>query len=116
VRVATKHLTAILAAYALYTGMKGQNNENALFAKFAAMGSYVAATKAIAASERADTRAWATLPRALRVTDVNLPAGRYQVGLARKLEQNAPGDVHPLGEIMVPAEGKAVFTYLRPQM
>jgi hypothetical protein len=116
VRVAGKHLAAILASFALYQQLKGKNGENAFLAKMAAMGSYVAATKGIAYSERADTRAWATLPRALRVADASLPPGSYEVSLARKLEQNAPGETKVLGQIEVAADRKAIFTYLLPQM
>lgn len=116
VRVAGKHIAAIVASYTLYQQLKGKNGDNAFLAKMAAMGSYVAATKGIAYSERADTRSWATLPRALRVADASLPPGNYEVSLARKLEQNTPGELKPLGSIVVNKNGKAIFTYLLPQM
>lgn len=115
VRVATKHIFAIISSYALYKSIsKGKDDD--FFAKIAAVGSYVAATKGIAWSERADTRSWATLPRTLRLTDAKLDAGEYEVSLGLKPEQNAPGDLRPLGKINVSKNQQAIFTYLRPQL
>ena len=115
VRVATKHILAIVSAYTLYKSMsKGKDDD--FFAKLAAVGAYVAATKSIAWSERADTRSWATLPRTLRLTDAMLEPGDYDVSLGLKPEQNTPGDLRPLGKIKVSKNQQAIFTYLRPQL
>lgn len=114
VRVVMKHVLAIVAAYGVYQRLhKGQGD---FLAKMAAVGTYVAATKGIAYSERADTRAWVSLPRALRLTDASLPPGSYTVSLATKAEQNAPGDLRALGRIDVPTGHPAIFTYLAPQL
>mgnify|MGYP003392878513 FL=1 len=115
VRVAMKHAIAIVAAYALYKSMNSKG-DNEFFAKLAAVASYVAATKGIAATERADTRSWATLPRAIRLTDAALPPGEYDVSLGTKAEQNTPGDLRPLGKITVAKNERAIFTYLVPQL
>lgn len=116
VRVAMKHALAIAAAYAIYTQMKGKDGANSFIAKMAAVGSYVAATKGISYSERADTRSWATLPRTVRLTEAALPPGSYDVSLGLKAEQNTPGDLRALGKITVGKDQRAIFTYLVPQL
>jgi len=114
VRVAMKHITAIVAAMAIYKNISKGEKEN-MFAKLAAVGSYVAATKGIAYSERADTRAWQTLPRTLRMTDFKLAPGEYQVELSKKTEQNTWELKKTLGAIKV-GQKRAIFTYLLPQL
>src|SRR5690606_11210956 len=80
-RVATKHLVAIVAAMKVYQGLNKGNNSGDFLAKTAAMATYVGASKGIAAMEKADIRAWNTLPQAFRMTEVKLPPGKYQLAL-----------------------------------
>ncbi|GHU00427.1 hypothetical protein FACS1894186_0940 [Alphaproteobacteria bacterium] len=76
-RLTAKHAAAIAAAYLLWKQMGG-SQAGAL----AALLSYHGAAAAIAESERADTRGWATLPRAVRVARLaGVPAGRYTARL-----------------------------------
>lgn len=114
VRLAMKHIAAIAAAMGTYYSLN-KDGKNGFIAKVAAMGVYVAATKGIALTERADTRSWATLPKFLRLTDAQLPPGAYEVSMALKPDRNAPGDLRPLGKIEVVKGQRAIFTYLKPQ-
>ena len=99
-RLATKHLTAILASFTTYNLMKEKSG--AFFAKQAALLQYMAASKGIAASEQADTRFWSTLPADIRVVEFSLPKGKYM------LKANVSGPNHSasysLGEIVVSNE------------
>lgn len=115
VRVATKHALAIVSAYALYKSLNS-DGKNEFIAKMAAVGSYVAATKGIAYSERADTRSWATLPRHLRLTDAAIAEGDYTVSMATMPEQGAPEVLRELGKITIAKGQRAIFTYLKPQL
>jgi hypothetical protein len=78
-RVAAKHVAAIAGAYATYRMMGGEEKD--FFAKTAAIASYLAASKLIAASEKADTRFWSTLPHTIRVIEGDLPPGHYTAEL-----------------------------------
>jgi tetratricopeptide (TPR) repeat protein len=78
-RVAVKHILAIVAAMKVYRMSQGKGD---LLAHAAAMATYVASSKGIAAMEKADTRHWTTLPQALRMTELSLPPGNYQLALA----------------------------------
>lgn len=75
VRLATKHITAIVASYGTYKLIKKSSGE--FFAKSAAVIQYLGASKAIANSERADTRHWSALPSTIRMTDLYLKPGDY---------------------------------------
>jgi len=77
-RVATKHVTALIAAYAIY---KTQSKNNEFFALAAATLSYAAANKGIEMSERADTRYWSSLPLDFQVSSHRLPKGEYALFL-----------------------------------
>lgn len=114
VRVATKHIVAILGAMAIYKNMSKDGKENP-FAKFAAMGSYIAAAKGIKYSERADTRSWQTLPRTLRMGEFALKEGSYKAHIARKSDQNTWAELRFLGDVLASKE-KAIFSYSLPQM
>jgi hypothetical protein len=103
-RVALKHLTAIIAAYAIYKNMK---EKNPLMAKWAATGSYLAAAKGIAASEKADTRHWSTLPRNIRLADLHLKKGTYTL----KVRDTSSGKITNLGQINVDGKQKNLFSY-----
>lgn len=83
-RVALKHAAAIVAAYATYRALKGNNKDNDFIARSAALLEYVAASKGIAATERADTRFWSLLPGAVRLSEVGLAPGKYSYEILSK--------------------------------
>ncbi len=116
VRVLMKHVTAILAAQALYQSVKSSSKDNEFLAKMAALGAYVAATKGIAASERADTRAWVTLPRGLRVAELKLAPGTYEAFYTPNPDEKAQEPGRLLGKVTVPEGKRAIFTHLVPQL
>ena len=78
-RLALKHITAIVAAYGTYRALKGKDRSNDFFAKQAAVIQYAASTKTIEATEKADLRYWSTLPHNIRLSHVQLPVGKYRV-------------------------------------
>lgn len=88
VRVALKHVVAIVAAYQTFQNMKGKNNENELIAKTVAFAQYMASAKAIAASEKADIRHWSTLPGIINLADLYLPLGTYEIALRNVVDNN----------------------------
>ena len=104
--MAVKHLLAIVASMQVYSNLK-KNGE--LIAKTAAMATYVASSKGIAAFEKADTRHWTTLPQAFRMSEFHLPTGKYKVGVS--LVGGAPADVRILGDIQVSDSGKVIHTF-----
>lgn len=114
VRVAMKHVAAILGAMAVYKSMNKDGKENP-FAKYAAIASYLAASKGIKYSERADTRSWQSLPRTLRMGEFKVKAGNYKIHIVRKAEQNSWVELRALGDVLATKE-KAIFTYSLPQM
>jgi hypothetical protein len=77
VRVAGKHLSALLASYTLYNSQKEKLGD--LFAMGAAILSYQAANRAIQLSESADLRSWQTLPDSIRFGRIKLPVGIYKI-------------------------------------
>lgn len=79
-RLVIKHLTAIMASYATYKALKNSGKASFL-AKQAAVLQYLAASKGIEASEKADIRYWSTLPATIRFADISVPAGNYQLTL-----------------------------------
>jgi hypothetical protein len=85
-RVAAKHVAAIAGAYATYRMMGGEEKD--FFAKTAAIASYLAASKLIAASEKADTRFWSTLPHTIRVVEGDLRPGHYSAELVIEEGEN----------------------------
>ncbi len=103
-RVAVKHILAIVAAMQVHNNLK---KNGAFIAGAAAMATYIGASKGIAAMEKADTRHWTTLPGALRMTELNLSAGTYQVAVAIK----GDGNQKILGNIQVNGSGKAIHTF-----
>lgn len=112
-RVAVKHLIAIVAAMQVYrTLKKGNDAASDFLAKTAAMGTYIGASKGIAALEKADVRHWTTLPQAFRLSEFNLPVGTYQVGISvfegDKPKENA---TKSLGSFTVNESGKAIHTF-----
>ncbi|MBL7666210.1 MAG: hypothetical protein JNM93_13825 [Bacteriovoracaceae bacterium] len=105
-RVAIKHLVAILAAHKIYESNK-QNNP--LAAKYFALASYLAASRGIAASEKADVRYWSTLPNSLRISQLALPAGEYEVSAEIKSEKSSQAKT--LGTVTVTPKGQNIFSY-----
>jgi tetratricopeptide (TPR) repeat protein len=81
VRVALKHLAAIITAYKTYQVSGGDDNA---LARFTALATYLAGTKAIAASESADTRHWTSFPANIHMQQFNLEQGEYIVKLSKE--------------------------------
>ncbi len=77
-RVATKHVAALVASYAIY---KNQAKNSEFLALAAASLSYAAANRGIEASESADTRYWSSLPLDYQVNSFHLPKGEYNLFL-----------------------------------
>ena len=96
IRLALKHLTAIAASYGTYSLMKGKNEENDFFARNAALIQYMAASKAIDASEKADIRQWRTLPKSFWILDTFVPEGEYHLFL---LDEEISPEEKFMGEI-----------------
>lgn len=97
-RLATKHLTSIIAAIATYNVAKPNMGEG--FAKLAAMAQYATTLQVIKSSERADTRYWSTLPADIRLANVYLPKGKYSVK-AKIQKGSEVGRVIHLGEVEI---------------
>ena len=81
-RLLIKHLSALAASYGTYQALKSDGEEGGdQFAATMASVQYIAASKGIEKSERADTRYWSTLPEQIRLIDLRLPEGKHQVQL-----------------------------------
>ena len=94
VRVGLKYLTAIVGAVVVYSNMNNADLAGDNFiAQAAAMATFLAASKAIAATERADTRNWMTLPGAIYSIDMNLPEGSYQLQLGKDNQSVQLGNI-----------------------
>ncbi len=76
-RVAAKHLTALLASYATYKGLKEKMGNG--FALLSGIAGYNIASRGIEESERADLRSWITLPNQVRMNSFRLSPGNYEV-------------------------------------
>lgn len=76
IRVAGKHMTALLASYAIYNANK---NKGDLISMGLASMSYAAANKGIEMSEKADLRSWQTLPQNYKITSLSLLPGEYTI-------------------------------------
>lgn len=96
VRLASKHVAAITSAYIAYTTAL-QNGTPRPFAQLVATSLYVAASRGIALSEKADLRSWHSLPHTIGMAALSLPPGTYQV----KLLKNHQGEktIHPLPDM-----------------
>lgn len=75
-RVAGKHMAALLASYAIYNTNK---NKGDLIAMGMASMAYTAANKGIEMSEKADLRSWQTLPQNFKATSTSLSPGEYKI-------------------------------------
>lgn len=105
IRLASKHAAAIAASFATYKALGGGQRQENFLAKNAAMVQYIGAAKAIEESEKADTRNWSTLPNEIRLVDLDLTPGAYQLEIT-------VGDNEKLflGEITVnPSETPQLF-------
>lgn len=78
-RLATKHITALVAAYGIYKVTKKKSGD--FLANAAAALSYAASNKAIEASEKADLRSWSLLPHHYKITTLDLEDGQYELVL-----------------------------------
>lgn len=98
-RLALKHATALVSAYASYrTAIKAGTPKFMAF--FIGQGIYIAASKGIAMSEQADLRQWSVLPHDLRMGSLSLPEGDYVLFL-EKTGPDGGKQVTRLGNITV---------------
>lgn len=110
VRVALKHIAAIVAAFQVYRQLS-RGNDGDFLAKTAALATYVGASKGIAAMEKADVRHWTTLPQALRMYELKLSPGSYKVAVGTYSGDKAPdAPAKILGDVVVKNSSKAIFT------
>lgn len=79
-RIVAKHIAAISASYVTYQAFRSSEGDNSV-ARSLALLQYVAASRAIVASERADLRYWSLLPQDIRLTSFTLAPGEYFVEL-----------------------------------
>jgi hypothetical protein len=109
-RIATRHILAIVTAMKVYQTINSKSGD--FLAKTAAMGTYVAAAKGIAALEKADTRHWTTLPQALRIAEISLKSGAYKLGVGAYSGNKSPdAPTKILGDFQVKDSGKSIFTF-----
>ena len=87
-RLALKHLTAIAASYATYSLAKGKDGNNEFLARNMAVLQYMAASKAIANSEKADIRQWSTLAKSFWLLDTFVPKGNYRLFISSKKQDS----------------------------
>ena len=78
IRVALKHITAIVSSFLTYKAMS-KDKKNNFLARSIAVSQYLIASKAIAKSERADIRYWSSLPKEFRMVSLYLPKGEYDL-------------------------------------
>ncbi len=84
-RLGSKHLTALITSYLTYQGLK---KKDAFVARTSAYLQYLALTKAIKASEKADTRYVSTLPQSQRMAFSCVSAGKKTIQvLLRSIDQ-----------------------------
>lgn len=107
-RIAMKHVLAIIAAYQTYQSVKRNSDE--LFAKPAALATYLLAAKTIKESERADTRQWSTLPSQIFLAEFQLRPGEYKLRAVSK-DLKKPIEV---GKLTVQSTKKDIFSYRLP--
>ena len=82
-RLAAKHIAAIISAYASYKKALSFGLPS-FFAGTLAASLYVAANRAIAASEKADLRSWFSLPHSISTTSLPLPPGTYHLSMEKE--------------------------------
>jgi hypothetical protein len=74
-RLAAKHLTAFMTAYAAYTAAQRRNDTMGMLLATAA---HAVAVAGINGSETADVRYWSTLPSDIRMAHLPLAEGKYK--------------------------------------
>lgn len=84
-RLATKHLTAILSAYGTYK-LLAKDSGSDFLATNVAVVQYAGLARSIAASEKADTRQWSTLPQNIFIYSIPLAPGEYHPHLKIKMK------------------------------
>ena len=106
-RLAMKHFAAILSSYLTYQAMMRDKSQK-YWAKITALAQYLALTKAIEASETADTRYWSSLPATVHLADAYLKKGNYraQVVIKRTDNQSALPRIYPLGKFNIEKENQ----------
>ena len=104
-RLAMKHFAAILSSYLTYQAMI-KDKDQMYWAKITALAQYLALTKAIEASETADTRYWSSLPSTIHMADTFLKKGNYraQVVIKRTDKNAVDSRVYPLGNFNIESE------------
>ena len=110
-RLAAKHAVAIVAAYLVYQKNK---KDNEFMGKLLAVAQYALSAKAIAATEKADIRFWATLPADYRLADFYLSPGNYKLSVEVLNERGEEQRTIPLGSITVEKDdpaGKQIASY-----
>ena len=107
-RVAGRHILAIIAAMGVYQKLKSSDD---FIAKAAAMATYVGASKGIGALEKADTRHWTTLPKTLRMSELALSPGSYQLALMKRGGNPQDSSRKVLGNIVVADSGKTILPF-----
>lgn len=103
-RVALKHVLAIVAAYGTYRGLRGKDAKGgeSFLAKAAAVATYLASSRLIKESEKADVRQWISLPDAVHVADLNLSAGKYSVSVSYGKKRTPAQNARDLGCAQAP--------------
>ena len=101
VRLATKHLAAIFAAFTTYQSSKASLGEG--MAKIAALAQYATTIEVIKNSERADTRQWSLVPEHVHFAQLKLAPGEYEVQIEKtdltgQVKQIIPFGNHKINE------------------
>jgi len=117
-RIAIKHVIAIIAAYKTYQSIQESSGE--LLAKPAAFAQYLASSKAIKESEKADTRQWSTLPSEIHISDLKLENGEYILAIGTESAvKNSTGTtqvdkspIKKLGELNITNQTEELFSFI----
>ena len=94
-RVATKHISALIASAATYEAGKRNNNSMTMML---ALAGHAAAVATINNSEKADVRFWSTLPSSIRMGHLNLPTGKYQFRVVYENQRTVDLGSHQVGD------------------
>lgn len=114
-RVAVKHIVAVIAAMKLYQSLQKNSQSGDLLARSAAIATYLAASKGIAAMEKADVRHWTSLPEAIRMAEFKLKPGKYKLAVGIYDGDKVPeSPSKQLGDIVVSKSGKGLFHFKLP--
>lgn len=97
-RLASKHIAAILSSYGTYT-LLSKNNDSDFLATNMAIMQYAGLARAIAASEKADTRQWSSLPQNIFVYALPLKAGKHHPKIKIKKKSGSGEEIIDLGPL-----------------